>query len=61
MTDLALDRPVQSQHTDNPSRIDEFAQDTPIEHAPPPAYSDIYGQVGFNQDGFDTQAKVASE
>lgn len=35
-------------------------QDTSIEQAPPPAYSDIYGQVDINQDGFDTRAKVAS-
>jgi len=56
-----VDRPIQSQHSVDPSGIDEFTPDTPIEHAPPPAYSDIYGQVGFNQDGFDTQARVASE
>ena len=32
-----------------------------IEHAPPPAYSEVYGQVDFQQDGFNTQAHVASE
>ena len=33
----------------------------PIEEQPAPAYSDAYGQVDFNQDGFNTQAKVASK
>lgn len=32
-----------------------------IEHAPPPAYSEAYGRVDFQQDGFNTQAHVASE
>lgn len=36
-------------------------QDTSIDQAPPPAYSDIYGQVDINQDGFDTRAKVAND
>lgn len=32
----------------------------PIEEAPPPAYSEHYGEVDISQDGFDTQARVAS-
>lgn len=34
--------------------------DRPIEEAPPPAYSEHYGEVDISQDGFDTQARVAS-
>jgi len=34
--------------------------DRPIEEAPPPAYSEHYGEVATSQDGFDTQARVAS-
>lgn len=35
--------------------------DVPIEQQPPPAYSDEYGEVDFQQDGFDTKAKVAND
>ncbi|KAI9874462.1 MAG: hypothetical protein M1830_009725 [Pleopsidium flavum] len=43
------------------SRIPEDDVETPIEHAPPPAYSEIYGQVDISQDGFDTRARVGSD
>lgn len=32
-----------------------------IEEAPPPPYSESYGQVDISQDGFDTQARVAGK
>ena len=34
--------------------------ETPIEHAPPPAYSETYGNVNLSQGGVDTRATVAS-
>lgn len=37
------------------------APQMPIEAAPSPAYSQTYGQVDFSQDGFDTNARVASK
>ncbi|KAL8831072.1 MAG: hypothetical protein Q9170_005452 [Blastenia crenularia] len=33
----------------------------PVEHEPPPAFSDSYGKVDFNQDGFGTKARVAND
>ena len=36
-------------------------EETPIEHAPPPVYSEAYGKVDFRQDGFNTQAHVAGQ
>lgn len=48
------------------SHVREFQEpqlnaETPIEDTPLPAYSEIYGQVDFSQDGFNTNAKVASK
>ena len=35
--------------------------EVPIELQPAPAYGGEYGKVDFEQDGFDTKAKVASK
>ena len=44
----------------NPSAFPRAASGTSIEDVPPPAYGETYGQVGFSQDGFNTEARVAS-
>ena len=36
------------------------SRETSIEDVPPPAYGETYGQVDFSQDGFNTEARVAS-
>ncbi|KAG8533815.1 uncharacterized protein KY384_001556 [Bacidia gigantensis] len=42
-------------------RMSETTQEMPIEERPPPVFSTEYGQVEFDQDGFGTKAKVASD
>ena len=37
------------------------AGESPIEDVPSPAYGETYGQIGFSQDGFNTEARVASK
>ena len=37
-----------------------FAQEVPIEEVPPPIYSETYGEMDLSQDGFTTQAYIAS-
>lgn len=39
----------------------QHAQETSIEEVPLPAYGETYGQVDFSQDGFNTEARVASK
>ncbi|SLM37934.1 glycosyltransferase family 1 protein [Lasallia pustulata] len=52
---------VEATTTGSQGAMQSAMQDTPIENAPPPAYSGTYGQVDISQDGFDTQARVASD
>ena len=40
--------------------LPEALHDTLVEDIPPPAYSEIYGQMDMNQDGLNTHADVAS-
>ena len=53
--DTARSRPSVAEGAD----LFNAPANAPIEQEPPPVYSDAYGQVDFNQDGFDTRAKVA--
>lgn len=41
------------------SKLTSHSNDPPIEHRPAPVYGNEYGQVDFNQEGFDTSAQVA--
>lgn len=41
------------------SKLDPHSNDPPIEQRPAPVYGNEYGQVDFNQEGFDTSAQVA--
>ena len=44
-----------------PPVLAQDVRETSIEEVPPPAYSETYGKVDFSQDGFDTEARVASK
>lgn len=60
-TDTALQVPgTDAPNSSLSGRTLEDDVETPIEQAPPPAYSETYGQVDISQDGFDTRARVAS-
>jgi hypothetical protein len=46
------------------TQVPAFSQatrETSIEEVPLPAYGETYGHVDFSQDGFDTEARVASK
>lgn len=62
---LTWDRYRTSSNPDNmntpPPALAQAARETSIEEVPPPAYSETYGMVDFNQDGFNTEARVASK
>ncbi|KAL9104167.1 MAG: hypothetical protein Q9163_000866 [Psora crenata] len=45
----------------SPESAPSASRETPIEQQPPPIFSTEHGRVDFNQDGFDTKAKVASD
>ena len=50
-----------SDTKDPPSiALPQASRETSIEDVPPPAYGETYGQVDFSQDGFNTEARVAS-
>lgn len=46
---------------DDPVSSVRASQKIPIEQTSLPVYSETYGQVDFSQDGFNTNAKVASK
>lgn len=60
-TDLPIqDHGTETTHLGGSGSRTGGEDDRPIEEAPPPAYSEFYGKVDISQDGFDTQARVAS-
>lgn len=50
-----------NSQTSRPPSTGAHSLVTPIEQEPPPPFSEQYGEVDFNQDGFGGQAKVASK
>ena len=49
-----------SDNARGPRSMFSDVHESPIEHAPPPAYSQTYGNVDLSQGGIDTKASVAS-
>ena len=50
----------QTFHESGPAPLRNLHLEIPIEQVPPPAYSEAYGHVDLDQDGMDTQARLAS-
>lgn len=59
-SEVVLSHSFRTTQVPRPEPMRGISNETPIEQAPPPAYSTEYGQVDFSQDGFDTRAKVSS-
>ncbi|KAL8945296.1 MAG: hypothetical protein Q9211_000172 [Gyalolechia sp. 1 TL-2023] len=51
---------VAASRTEAEEAGDQQHEEKPIEQEPPPPFSERYGEVDFNQDGFGTKARVAS-
>ncbi|KAL9001582.1 MAG: hypothetical protein Q9188_005448 [Gyalolechia gomerana] len=53
--------PARKKSSESSISRDQQHEEQPIEQEPPPPFSERYGEVDFNQDGFGTKARVAND